>query len=110
MHSKCNLKYSLSKKIHIAFHNWSNYDYHCIKKGVAEEFKNQFTYLGENTEKYITFIILLEKEVTRIDKSGEKVTKKYILYIAVYWCVRFMTSSWSIFVNNLSEGILKIKC
>ena len=45
-HSKCNLKYSVSKKIYIAFHNWSNYNYHCIKKGVAEEFKNQFTYLG----------------------------------------------------------------
>ena len=27
-HSICNLKYSVPKKIHIAFYNGSNYDYH----------------------------------------------------------------------------------
>ena len=41
-HSINNLKYDVSKKIHIAFHNGSNYDY---------KFKKQFACLGENTEK-----------------------------------------------------------
>ena len=37
-HSICNLKYSLSKRIPIVFHNRSNYDYHCVIKELAEEF------------------------------------------------------------------------
>ena len=41
-----------------------------IKESV-EEFKKQFTCLGENTKKYITFTVPIEKEVTRIDKNGE---------------------------------------
>ena len=51
--SRCNLKYSVLKKIPIVFHNGSNYDYHFIKKELAKESKKEFTYLGENTEKYI---------------------------------------------------------
>ena len=38
-HSMCNLKYSERKRIPIAFHNGSNYDYHLIIKELAEEFK-----------------------------------------------------------------------
>ena len=41
-HNIFNLKYSVPKKILIAFHNESNYDYHFIKKELAEEFKKQF--------------------------------------------------------------------
>ena len=43
VHSICNLKYSVPKKIPIAFHNGSNYDYHFIIKELVEEFKKQFT-------------------------------------------------------------------
>ena len=50
MHSICNLKYSIPKKISIVFHNGSNSDYHFIIKESAEEFKKKFTCLGENTE------------------------------------------------------------
>ena len=49
-----NLKYILPKRIPIAFHNGPNYDYHFIIKELAEEFKKQFTYLKESTEKYVT--------------------------------------------------------
>ena len=49
-HCKCNLKYSVPKKIPIVFHNGSNYDYHFILKVLAEEFKKQITFLGENTK------------------------------------------------------------
>ena len=66
-HSICNLKYSVPEKIPIAFCNGSNFDYHFIIKELPEEFKKQFTCLGENTEKYIAFIV--EKEVPRIEKK-----------------------------------------
>ena len=54
-HSIYNLKYKLPKKILIVFHNGCNFDYYCFIKDLAEEFKKQFTCLGENTEKYINF-------------------------------------------------------
>ena len=38
-HSICNLKYSVPKKIPIAIHNGSNYDYHFLIKELAEAFK-----------------------------------------------------------------------
>ena len=51
----------------MAFHNESNYNYHFIIKELAKKFKKQFTCLGENTEKYITLKVPIEKEVTRIN-------------------------------------------
>ena len=69
-HSICNSKYSVPKRIPIVFHNGSNYNDHFIIKELAEEFKKQLTCLGENTEKFITFTVAIEKEVTRNDKNG----------------------------------------
>ena len=82
--SVCNLKYSVPKKIPEAFHNGSNYDYHFIIKELAEEFKKQFTCLGENTDKYITFTVPIEKEygeyfVENMIKM-EKLQKIYFTY------------------------------
>ena len=42
-----------------------------IIKELPEEFIKQFTCIRENTEKYITFTVPIEKEVARIDKNGE---------------------------------------
>ena len=55
-----------------------------IKK-TAEEIKKQFTCLGENTEKYVKLTVPLEKEVTRVDKNGEEITKNlsYILQLLI---------------------------
>ena len=55
--SVCNLKNSVPKKFPIVFHDGSNF----IIKELAEE----FTCLGENIQKYITFTVPIEKEVTR---------------------------------------------
>ena len=79
-----------------------------IKK-LAEEFKKQFTSLGENTEKYITFTVPIEKEVPRIDKNGEEITKNISYILQFIDSARFMASSLSNVANNLSEGIHKIK-
>ena len=47
-HSIHNLKYSVPKKIPLVFHNAPSYDYHFVIKELTEEFKKQFTCLGEN--------------------------------------------------------------
>ena len=104
-HSIYNLKYNVPKKVPIVFHNGSNYGYHFIIKELAEEFKKQCTCLGENTEKYITFRDPIEKKVTRIDKNGEEITKNLSCILLFIDKVRFMASSLSNLVNNLSEGI-----
>ena len=41
-------------------------------KVLAVELKTQFTCFGENTEKYLPFTVLIENQVTRIDKNGEE--------------------------------------
>ena len=74
-HSICNLNYSVPRKITIVFHNESNYDYHFIIKELVKDFERQFTCLEENTEKYITFSVPIEKEIARIDKNGKEITK-----------------------------------
>ena len=40
-----------------------------IIKELAGEFKKEFTCLEENTDKYITFTVPIEEEVTRIIKN-----------------------------------------
>ena len=76
----CNLEYNVPKKIPVDFHNGSNRDCHFIVYELAEEFKKQFTCLEKNTEIYITFTVPTKKEVTRIDKNGEEITKIYLTY------------------------------
>ena len=61
-HTQCNVRYKVPKEISLVFHNGSTYDYHFIIKQLAEEFEGEFECLGENTEKYITFLVPLEKE------------------------------------------------
>ena len=75
---------------------------------LPEEFKKQFTCLGENTEKYINFTVPIEKEVTRIKKNGEEVIKNVSYILRFIDSTRFMVSSLSKLVNNLSEGIHRI--
>ena len=109
-HNIYNFKYSVPKSIPIVFYNGSNYDYHFIVKELAEEFKKQFTCLRENTQKFVTLTVPIEKEVTKIDKNGEEITKKIPYIIQFTDSARFMASSLSNLVNNLSEGIHRIKC
>ena len=74
-------------------------------KELPEESKKQFTYLGENTKICITFTVPIEKEVTRIDKKGEEITKNITYILQFIDSARFMASSLSNLVNNLSEGL-----
>ena len=65
-HSIYNLKYSVPNEISIVFHNGSNYDYHFIMKELAEGCEGKLTYLRENTEIYVAYLVPIEKDVTRI--------------------------------------------
>ena len=38
---------------------------------LAEKLKKQFTWLGENNDKYIAFTIHIENEATIADKNGK---------------------------------------
>ena len=109
-HSICNLKYSVPKKNPTVSHSGSNYNFHFIIKKIAEEFKKQFTCLGENTEKHITSTVPIEKEVARIDKNGKEITKKMSYILQFVDSARFLPISLSNLVNNLSEGLHRIKC
>ena len=52
----------------------------------------------------------MQKEVTRIDKIGEKITKIISYRLQFIDSTRFMACSLSNLVNNFAEGIHKIKC
>ena len=47
----CNLKQGIPKDINLNSYNGSNYDYRYIMKRLVEGFEEQFSCLGENTEK-----------------------------------------------------------
>ena len=109
-HSICNLKFNVPNEIPVVFHNSSNYDYYLIIKELGNEFEEQFECLGENTEKYKTFSILIENEVTKIDKDRNKSVVTISNKIKFIDSTRFMATSLSNLVDNLAEGIYKFKC
>ena len=102
-HNVCNLRYKVPKEIPVVFHNGSTYDYHFIIKELVKEFEGNFDCLGENTVKYITFSVPLKK---KIENKNIEITYK-IKFIDSF---RFMSSSLSKLVDNLSEGIHNNKC
>ena len=104
-HNICNLRYKIPKEIPIVFHNGSTYDYHFIIKELVKEFNGNFECLGENTEKYITFSVPIKKEIKNKNKIIE-ITYK-IKFIDSF---RFMLTSLSKLVDNLSEGLRNNIC
>ena len=68
-----------------------------------------FTCFGENTEKYNTVIVPMEKEIARFDKNGEQITKNISYVLQFIDSTRFLASSSSNLIINLSEGLHRIK-
>ena len=79
-HGICNFKYIVPKKIPTVFHSGSNYDYHFMIKESQEKFKKQFACLGENTEKYIIFAVLIEKKLQELIEMEKKLQNIYLTY------------------------------
>ena len=104
-HNICNLRYRIPKEIPIVFHNGCRYDYHFIIKVLVKEFDGNFECLGENTEKYITFSVPIKKEIKNKNKIIE-ITYK----IKFIGSLRFMSTSLSKLVDNLSEGLHNNRC
>ena len=59
-HNICNLRYKIPNEITVVFDNGSTYDYHLIEE-LAKEVKGKLEYLGENTEKYVTFSVPIKQ-------------------------------------------------
>ena len=102
-HNTCYLKYKIPKNIPVIFHIGSTYDYHFIIRELVSEFDGNFECLGENTEKYITFSVPIKK---RIENKNIDITYK-IKFIDSF---RFMATSLSKLVDNLTENIHNDKC
>ena len=103
-HNICNLRYEVPKEIPVVFRNGSTYDYHFIIKELVKEFDGNFDCLGENSEKYITFSVPLKKKIE--NKASIEINYQ----IKFIDSCRFMSSSLSKLVDNLSEGIHNNKC
>ena len=102
-HNICNLRYKIPKEIPIVFHNGSTYDYHFIVKELVKESEGNFECLGENTEKYITFSVPIKE---KIENKNIEITYK----INIIDSYRFMATSLSKLVDNLTEDIHGDKC
>ena len=81
-HSVSNRRYKAPKGIPLVFHSSSKYDFHLIIKELAEEFEGKFECLRENTKKYITFPLPLNKKL----KNSKIITYKLSLLIALGLC------------------------
>ena len=84
-HSKCSLSYEVPKDIPILIHN-ASHDTHYIINQLTEEFKGKLNCIRENMEKYITFSVPI---------------------IASF---RFMSTSLSELVHNMSGNFNSIEC
>ena len=71
-----------------------------ISKELSKEFEGQFDRLGENMEKYMTFSIPIKKVI----ENGKTVARK----IKFTDSFKFMSSSLSNLVDNLTEGLSNI--
>ena len=110
-----NLRYKIPKEIIVlkeiaVFHNGSTYDYHFIIKKLGEQFEGELECLGENTDKYIPFSVPIKKEIKKIDRNGNNKIMKISYKIKFIDIFKFMSSSLSSLVDNLSEGFHSDKC
>ena len=99
--SKCNLNYKIQTEISIIIHN-TTYDTHFMLNQLTIEFKSELNYIGDNMEKYIIFSVPIKKEC----ENGKIITYK-LKFIDSF---RFMSTSLSELVDNMSGNFNSIKC
>ena len=108
-HSICDLKFKVPNEISAVSHNSSNYDYHFIIKELANKFERQFECLWENKEKYNPFSVPIKKKITKIDKDDNENVETISYKIKFINSMRFIGTSLSKPVDNLTEEIHKVK-
>ena len=74
-----------------------------------KELRGKFKCLRQNVEKYKTLPVPIAKRVSRIVKNEKEATKTISYKFQFIDSPRFMANSSKI-VDNLAEGIHKIKC
>ncbi|CAL1297347.1 unnamed protein product [Larinioides sclopetarius] len=89
LHSSCNLKFRLSKKIPVVFHNLRNYDGHLIMQEIGKLKDYEISVVPTTMEKYITFS--LSKKYNKIKVS--------LNFIDSY---QFLSTSLEKLVQNLT--------
>ena len=99
----------MPNEISVVFCNGSTYDYHFIIKELANMFEGQFECLGGNIEKCKIFSVPIKKQVTNIDKYGNESVVTISYKIKYIDSARFMATLLSNLVDNLTEGIHKVK-
>ena len=93
----------------MVFQNALSFGYCFIMKEFAKEFEGEFNSLRTSNGKKI-FLVPIAKEVRRIDKHGEEITKTISYKRKLINSSKFMASSLLSLVDNLPEEIHKIKC
>ena len=109
MHSICNLSFMHPTKF-LYFFTADPTTIISLFDKLANEIKSQFEYLEENTEKYKHFSVLIEKGIKKIYKDDSEDITSISYKIKYIDSTRFTASSISNLVDNLAEGIHKIKC
>ena len=79
------MNYKITKNIPIVFHNLFSYDSHFIIKELSNEFDGGLECLGENTEKYVSFSVKINKKITKRDEDVNKKNCKYATQVKIYW-------------------------
>ena len=100
-HSKCNLNYKVPKDIPVIIHN-ASYNTHFIINQLAEEFKGELNFIGENMEKDITFSVTIKKEC-----DGNKTITHKLRFIDSF---KFTSASLPELVDNMSGIFDSIEC
>ena len=80
-----------------------------IIKELVSAFEGEFECFGQNKEKYKTFSVPMKKEIKKISKDGNEIVTTISYKIKFINSSRFIASSLSNLVDNLSEWIRKIK-
>ena len=75
---------------------------------MAEESKKQCTCLVENSEKYITFTVPIEQEITRIDKNGEEITKNMSYMLQFNYSARLLQVLYQILLIIFLREFIKL--
>ena len=65
-HLICNLRYSTQTDISVFFHSLTNYDFNLIINELAKEFRSEIRSIPLSTNKYMSFLIPIKKEIKEI--------------------------------------------
>ena len=101
----CDMNYKITKYIPIVFHNLSSYDSHFTIKELANEFDGELECLGENTEKYSSYSVKINKKITKKDEDGNEKIVNIPYRLKFIDRYRFMSASFANHVDNLSNRL-----